>query len=63
MPFKSKAQQRYMYAAEERGDIEEGTASRWAKETKNIKDLPEKAKTAKKAAYNRLRRTGGSESP
>jgi hypothetical protein len=52
-----------MYAAEERGDIEEGTASRWAKETKNIKDLPEKAKTAKKAAYNRLRRTGGSESP
>ena len=63
MPFKSKAQQRYMFAAESRGDIEPGTAERWAKETKNIKDLPEKAKTAKKAAYNRLRRTGGSESP
>ena len=63
MPFKSKAQQRYMFAAEERGDIEEGTASRWAKETKNIKDLPEKAKSAKRAALSRLRRTGGGESP
>jgi hypothetical protein len=52
-----------MFAAEARGDVEPGTAERWAKETKNIKDLPEKAKTAKKAAYNRLRRTGGSESP
>ena len=63
MPFKSKAQQRYMFAAEERGDIEEGTASRWSKETKSIKDLPEKAKSAKRAALSRLRRTGGSESP
>ena len=63
MPFKSKAQQRYMFAAEARGDVEPGTAERWAKETKNIKGLPEKAKSAKKAAYNRLRRTGGSESP
>jgi hypothetical protein len=52
-----------MYAAEERGDVEPGTAARWSKETKNIKDLPEKVKSAKKAAYNRLRRTGGSESP
>ena len=63
MPYKSKAQQRYMFAAEARGDVEPGTAKRWAKETKDIKDLPEKAKSAKKAAYNRLRRTGGSESP
>jgi len=63
MPFKSQRQARFMYAAEAKGDVEPGTAARWSKETKNIKDLPEKAKSAKKAAYNRLRRTGGSESP
>lgn len=62
MPFKSKAQQRYMFAAEERGDVEPGTAKRWAKETKDIKGLPERVK-ARKAAYARLRRTGGGESP
>ena len=63
MPYKSRSQQRFMFATEARGDVEPGTAKRWAKETKDIKDLPEKAKSAKKAAYNRLRRTGGSESP
>jgi hypothetical protein len=52
-----------MYAAEERGDVEPGTAARWSKETENIKGLPEKVKSAKKAAYARMRRTGGSESP
>jgi hypothetical protein len=62
MPFKSKSQQRYMFAAESRGDIEPGTAERWAKDTKDIKGLPERVK-AKKAAYARMRRTGGSESP
>jgi hypothetical protein len=62
VPYKSKSQQRYMYAAEERGDVEEGTASRWSKETKDVKGLPERVK-AKKAAYARMRRTGGSESP
>lgn len=62
MPYKSKAQQRFMFAAEERGDVEPGTAKRWAKETKNIKGLPERVK-ARKAAYARLRRTGGGESP
>ena len=62
MPFKSKAQQRYMYAAEERGDVEPGTAARWSKETKDVKGLSERVK-AKKAAYARMRRTGGSESP
>ncbi len=62
MPYKSQSQQRYMYAAEERGDVEEGTASRWSKETKDIKGLPERVK-AKKAAYARMRRTGGGESP
>ena len=62
MPYKSKSQQRFMYAAEERGDVEEGTASRWAKETRDLKGLPARVK-AKKAAYARMRRTGGSESP
>jgi hypothetical protein len=62
VPYKSQSQQRYMYAAEERGDVEEGTASRWSKETKDIKGLPERVK-AKKAAYARMRRTGGGESP
>lgn len=63
MPFKSQAQRRFMFAAEDRGDVEPGTARRWAKETKDIKHLPEKVKSAKKAAYARMRRTGGSESP
>jgi hypothetical protein len=51
-----------MFAAEKRGDVEEGTAERWAKETPDMKKLPERVK-ARKAAYARLRRTGGSESP
>jgi len=63
VPFKSRSQQRFMFAAEARGDIEPGTAERWAKHTENIKALPEKVKSAKKAAYARMRRTGGSESP
>lgn len=65
MPFKSKSQQRYMFAAESRGDIPEGTAERWAKHTKNIKNLPEKKGNpddkglkARRAAYKRLYRTG-----
>jgi len=41
MPFKSKAQQRWMFAAEARGELPKGTADRWAKETKSIKSLPE----------------------
>lgn len=48
MPFKSKKQQRFMFAAEQRGEIKKGTAERWAKETPNIKALPEKVKPAKK---------------
>lgn len=45
MPFKSKAQQRYMFAAEKRGELKKGTAKRWAHETKNIKRLPNKKKS------------------
>jgi len=36
---------RWMFAAEERGELPKGTAERWAKHTKNIKDLPEKKKS------------------
>lgn len=37
MPFKSKAQQKYMFATMPK------TAKRWAAETQNIKALPKKA--------------------
>jgi hypothetical protein len=42
MPFKSKAQQRYMYATMPK------TAAKWAKKTKSIKALPEKKRKAKR---------------
>ena len=48
MPFKSKAQQKWMFAAEARGEVKKGTAERWAKHTPNIKTLPEKKKKKKK---------------
>jgi hypothetical protein len=50
MPFKSKAQQRFMFAAEERGELPKGKALGWAHETKNIKKLPERKKTAEQIA-------------
>ncbi len=50
MPFKSKAQMRFMFAAEERGELPKGTAKRWLKHTKNIKNLPKKKKNIKKKA-------------
>lgn len=37
MPFKSKAQQKYMFATMPK------TAKRWTKETPNIKSLPKKS--------------------
>ncbi len=40
MPFKSKAQQRWMFAAEKRGELSQGTAERWAEHTPNMKRLP-----------------------
>lgn len=53
MPFKSKAQQRFMFAAESRGDVPKGTAKRWAEETPNIKGLPQRVKNKeKRAAYS-----------
>lgn len=49
MPFKSKAQQRFMFAAESRGELPKGTAERWADHTPNIKKLPEKVRHKKHA--------------
>lgn len=46
MPFKSKAQQRFMFAAEAKGDLPQGTARRWAHET-DMKNLPERKKEAR----------------
>lgn len=46
MPFRSKAQQRWMFAAESRGELPRGTARRWAHHTKSIKKLPERVKAA-----------------
>lgn len=46
MPFKSRAQQRFMFAAEARGELPKGIARRWAHHTKNIKKLPEHVKKA-----------------
>lgn len=44
MPFKSKAQQKWMFAAEGRGEVPKGTARRWAHETPSIKKLPAKVR-------------------
>lgn len=44
MPFKSKAQMRWMFAAERRGELPKGTAKRWAEETPSIAALPERVK-------------------
>lgn len=43
MPFKSKRQQRFMFAAEARGEVKPGTAHEWAEET-DFKKLPEKVR-------------------
>jgi hypothetical protein len=48
MPLKSKAQQKWMFAAEARGELKKGTAARWAKHTPNIKRLPKRVKKTKK---------------
>lgn len=42
MPFKSKAQQKWMFVHKPK------MAKEWAKETPNIKKLPEKKKKVKK---------------
>jgi hypothetical protein len=52
MPFKSKAQAHFMFAAQARGDVKPGTAEEWAHATKSIKSLPEKLKGKAKSAIN-----------
>ncbi|MFZ5559822.1 MAG: hypothetical protein ACOZAL_03445 [Patescibacteria group bacterium] len=47
MPYHSKAQQRFFFAKEKRGELPKGTAERWAHETPNIKALPERVKKKK----------------
>jgi hypothetical protein len=43
MPIRSKAENRWLHAAEARGEVKKGTAHRWAEHTKTpIKNLPEK---------------------
>jgi hypothetical protein len=43
MPLKSKAQERFLRAAEARGDVKKGTAERWREETPRrvLERLPE----------------------
>lgn len=55
MPFESKAQQRYMFAAEKRGELKRGTAKKWAHETKDMKHLPERKKKRGKKSRSRGR--------
>jgi hypothetical protein len=60
MPFKSKAQQRFMFAAEADGELPKGTAKHWADATKKkkggIKALPEKVET-KEGALSSFKET------
>jgi hypothetical protein len=50
MPFKSRQQQKFFFAAEARGELPEGTAIRWAHETPDIKALPKKVRKKRKPA-------------
>lgn len=47
MPFKSKAQQRWMFAAANRGELPAKTPHEWAKHTPDMKALPEKVRKKK----------------
>jgi hypothetical protein len=57
MPAKSRAQLRFLFSAEARGELPKGTAKRWAKHTPDIKALPEKKpvdQTRKEAAVRAI---------
>ena len=47
MPYKSRKQSRFFFAAVKKGEIPESTAKEWASKT-NFKSLPEKVKHKKK---------------
>lgn len=56
MPFKSRSQARFMFAAQARGDLKPGTAEEWAHATPSIKKLPDhKGDSARKTASKRLK--------
>ncbi len=42
MPFKSKAQQKFLFAAAKRGEVKKSVPKEFAAATKNFKALPEK---------------------
>lgn len=51
MPLKSKAQERFLRAAEARGEVKKGTAERWREETpkRKLERLPERLTEIKDA--------------
>lgn len=51
MPLKSKAQERFLRAAEARGDVKKGTAERFREETpkRKLERLPERVTAMKDA--------------
>jgi len=53
MPFDSKAQQRYLYAAEARGEVPKGTAKKKGEDT-NYKRIPEKVRKEAALILDRL---------
>lgn len=55
MPFDSKAQQRYLYAAEARGEVPKGTADKKGEGT-NYKRIPEKVRKEAALILDRLQK-------
>jgi hypothetical protein len=51
MPYKSKSQMRKFFQMEKTGELKKGEAEKWAHETPNIKDLPERVKKGKKSGH------------
>lgn len=56
IPFKSKSQMKKFYAMEARGEMKKGTAKRWAHETPDISELPEKKKKSKSESRGRYKK-------
>lgn len=64
MPDRSKAQNRFMFAAEARGDVPAGTAEKWAHETPGgVKSLPERLHAAAKKGAGPVGGVAGSHGP
>lgn len=58
MPLKSKAQMRFLFAAEKRGEVPSGMAKRWVAETGKgaLKSLPKYAPERDSKNLRKLRR-------